>query len=63
MAQTPATLRRGMPSDDQALPSAPSDRSPPHSLEAEEHVIACCLLDGSDTIARCLEARVIADCF
>jgi len=26
-------------------------------------VIACCLLDGSDTIARCLEARVTADCF
>ncbi len=63
MASTPATLRRGSSSDDQALPSGPPDRSPPHSLEAEEHVIACCLLDGSDTIARCLEARVIADAF
>lgn len=49
--------------DDQALPSAAPDRSPPQSAEAEEHVIACCLLDGSDTIARCLEARVTADCF
>jgi replicative DNA helicase len=45
------------------LPSAAPDRSPPHSAEAEEHVIACCLLDGSDTIARCLEARVTAEAF
>jgi replicative DNA helicase len=63
MAQTPATLRHGKPADERALPSAPSDRSPPHSMEAEEHVIACCLLDGSDTIARCLEARITADSF
>jgi replicative DNA helicase len=47
----------------QTLPAAAPDRSPPHSAEAEEHVIACCLLDGSDTIARCLEARVSAESF
>ena len=63
MAQSPATFRRGKPADDQGLPSAPPDRSPPHSAEAEEHVIACCLLDGSDTISRCLEARIVAECF
>ncbi len=63
MAQSPATFRRGKPTEDQGLPSAAPDRSPPQSAEAEEHVIACCLLDGSDTIARCLEARVTADCF
>jgi replicative DNA helicase len=63
MAQTSATFRRGKSPDEPALPSTPPDRSPPHSLEAEEHVIACCLLDGSDTIARCLEARLIADSF
>jgi replicative DNA helicase len=45
------------------LPASVPDRSPPHSAEAEEHVIACCLLDGSDTIARCLEARVAAEAF
>ncbi len=45
------------------LPAGAIDRSPPYSAEAEEHVIACCLLDGSDTIARCLEARVAADSF
>ncbi len=63
MAQSPATVRRGRPADDQVLPSAAPDRSPPQSAEAEEHVIACCLLDGSDTIARCLEARVTSECF
>ena len=26
--------------------------------EAEEYLLSCCLLDGSDTIARCLEARL-----
>ncbi len=40
-----------------------ANRGPPFSAEAEEHVIACCLLDGSDTIARCLESRVSADAF
>jgi len=45
------------------LPAGAIDRSPPYSAEAEEHVIACCLLDGSDTIARCLEARLSAESF
>jgi replicative DNA helicase len=63
MAQTPATLRRGRPLDEPVLPSAAPDRSPPHSAEAEEHVIGCCLLDGSDTIARCLEARLTSESF
>ena len=45
------------------MPTSAPDRSPPHSAEAEEHVIACCLLDGSDTIARCLEARLSAESF
>lgn len=34
---------------------AASDRSPPHSAEAEEHVIACCLLDDGATLSRALE--------
>jgi replicative DNA helicase len=63
MAQTSAIPRRGKPSDEQSLPAAAADRSPPHSAEAEEHVIACCLLDGSDTIARCLEARLTPESF
>ncbi len=43
-------------------PMAP-DRSPPHSAEAEEHVIACCLLDGSDTITRSVVAGIREDSF
>ena len=63
MAQTSATPRRGQTVPEQTLPASPPDRSPPHSAEAEEHVIACCLLDGSDSIARCLEARITAESF
>jgi replicative DNA helicase len=43
--------------------TAPPDRSPPQSPDAEEHVLACCLIDGSDTIARCLEARLTPEAF
>jgi hypothetical protein len=52
---------------------APPDRSPPHSAEAEEHVIACCLLDGGDkddkgnllypSLARAAESGVTAEDF
>ncbi len=41
----------------------PAGREMPASEEAEQHVLACCLLDGSDTISRCLEARVSAESF
>lgn len=33
-------------------------RSLPHSLEAEEYLLSCCLLDGADVLSRCLEARI-----
>jgi len=35
----------------------------PHSLEAEEYLLSCCLLDGSDTIARCMESKLSPDSF
>jgi replicative DNA helicase len=38
-------------------------RSPPHSLEAEEYLLSCCLLDGGDTIARCLEGHLVPEAF
>ena len=63
MAQTSVTPRRGQSAPEPTLPPSAPDRSPPHSAEAEEHVIACCLLDGSDSIARCLEARITAESF
>ena len=35
----------------------------PHSLEAEEYLLSCCLLDGADVVARCLEAGIAAESF
>ncbi len=45
-----------------AAAAAPG-RSPPHSREAEEFLLGCCLLDGADTIARCMEAKLPAEAF
>jgi replicative DNA helicase len=38
-------------------------RMPPHSVEAEEYLLSCCLIDGGDTIARCLEAKLAPPAF
>jgi replicative DNA helicase len=38
-------------------------RTPPHSVEAEEYLLGCCLLDGNDTIARCLEKKLLPNAF
>lgn len=53
--------------------SEPTDRSPPHSAEAEEQVIACCLLDGDNadehkhltwpSLNRCLQQGLVPDSF
>lgn len=43
--------------------SAIAGRTPPHSVEAEEYLLSCCLLDGGDTIARCLEAKLSPQAF
>lgn len=48
--------------DDDAVRSA-AQRTPPASAEAEEHVLACCLLDGSTTIARCLREKITPESF
>ncbi len=41
------------------MTDAPSiGRQPPHSVEAEEYLLSCCLLDGSDSIAKCLEKKL-----
>jgi replicative DNA helicase len=38
-------------------------RGLPHSVEAEEYLLSCCLIDGADVVARCLEARVGPESF
>jgi len=54
-----------MPNSDNISPNrpAPAGRVLPHSLEAEEHLLSCCLLDGADIVARCLEAKIEARSF
>ena len=44
-------------------PVAVAGRMPPHSIEAEEYLLSCCLLDGADVISRCLEARIRPESF
>jgi replicative DNA helicase len=43
--------------------AVPAGRSLPHSIEAEEYLLSCCLLDGAEVVARCLEARVGPESF
>lgn len=40
-----------------------AERTMPFSEEAENHVLACCLLDGSDTITRCIENHLCVASF
>jgi hypothetical protein len=30
----------------------------PHSIEAEEYLLSCCLLDGAGVVSRCIEAQI-----
>ena len=46
-----------------ASAAAFAGRTPPHSVEAEEYLLSCCLLDGNDTIARCFEGKLSASAF
>jgi len=43
--------------------TAPAGRTLPHSIEAEEYLLSCCLLDGAEVISRCLEARIRPESF
>ena len=38
-------------------------REMPHSLEAEAGLLACCIVDGMDVIARCFEQKLATDAF
>lgn len=40
-----------------------ADRLPPHSIEAEEYLLSCCLLDGSDSIAKCIDEGMTGEEF
>ncbi|RME70479.1 MAG: replicative DNA helicase [Verrucomicrobia bacterium] len=38
-------------------------REMPHSLDAEAGLLACCILDGVDSISRCLEQKIVPEAF
>ncbi len=59
--ESPKFTRRSDRKD--AAPDPFVGRTAPHSLEAEEYLLACCLLDGADVISRCLEARIRPESF
>lgn len=40
-----------------------TERDLPFSLEAEQHLLACCLVDGAETIGRCLNERIAPEAF
>jgi len=42
---------------------SPSARTPPNSPEAEEFLLAACLIDGGETIGRALEAKITSEAF
>jgi replicative DNA helicase len=63
MPDSAVEFRKSSPNSRSREGEAPVRREMPASEEAEQHVIACCLLDGSDTIARCLEARLAVESF
>ena len=54
---SPATVQRAAPQ------ASAQGRSIPHSIEAEEYLLSCCLIDGTDVISRCLEAKVGPESF
>jgi hypothetical protein len=43
--------------------SAFAGRTPPHSQEAEEYLLSCCLLDGGDTLAKAQAAELSPQVF
>ena len=44
-------------------PASTGGRTPPHSSEAEESLLACCMIDGGDSITACLEAKLVPEAF
>ena len=38
-------------------------RVPPHSIEAEEQLLAACMMDQGTTLSKCIEHRIVPDTF
>lgn len=46
-----------------AQPGDGRGRTLPHSIEAEEYLLSCCLIDGADVVGRCRDAGIDARSF
>lgn len=63
---SPKTFRRSRfpnGANDKDDSAAFAGRTAPHSVEAEEYLLSCCLLDGNDTVARCFEGKLTPTAF
>ncbi len=46
------------------MPRLPSGRVPPHSVDMEQALLACCILEGgNETVTLCIQEKVKAACF
>ncbi len=53
-----ALAKTASPTTATASPIGSRVKLPPHSIEAEEYLLSCCLLDGDETIAKCINAKL-----
>jgi replicative DNA helicase len=60
MSETEAAIRSNAAPSKKFKVLQGGSRELPHSLEAEEHLLSCCLLDGNGVVKRCLEQRLEA---
>ena len=51
------------PKEKEPANSAGLGRTPPHSLEAEEYLLSCCLLDAGETLEACMAAKLPTQAF
>jgi len=56
-ADSPPHESRPIPARKTVAPQ-PIARESPHSVEAEQHLLACCFIDGDASIAKCLNAKL-----
>lgn len=46
------------------LEGLPQGRVPPHSVDMEQALLACCILEGgNETLTQCIQEKIRADCF
>lgn len=56
--EPPALVSRPLATRPRGAAAAPVGRTLPHSLEAEEYLLSCCMLDAADVVPRCEAAGI-----